>query len=110
SFRVKIPDSRTDSLREWVGKPLVFGIRPDDMFDKSLSPTVRANDCNTLRVAVEVVEPMGATSILYLNTGTDTLVASVDSATRARENEALDIVLDVEKAHLFDKETEKTIY
>jgi multiple sugar transport system ATP-binding protein len=110
SFQVRVPSSRDGELRGWVGKPLVFGIRPEDVFDKALSPTVQPNEGNTVRVGVDVVEPMGATSILYLNTGTDTLVASVDSATQARENESLDVVMEMEKAHLFDKETEKTIY
>ena len=62
-----------------------------------------------VEVGVDVIEPMGAQSVLYLSVGNDTLVASVDSATTAREDEKLPIVLDMNKAHIFDKETETAI-
>ena len=64
---------------------------------------------NTFAVDVEVVEPMGAESVVYLTAGTDALVASLDSATQAKENEKLQITLDMHKAHIFDKTSEKAI-
>ena len=109
SVRVALPPTRAEPLREHLGRPLVFGVRPSDIYDRAISPIVAPTADNTVRTEVEVIEPMGADSVIYLNTGTHTLVASVDSSTRAREQEALDVVFDMDRVHLFDRETEQTL-
>jgi multiple sugar transport system ATP-binding protein len=109
SFRVTMPPARTDGLRDYVGKPVIFGIRPSDIYDKALSPAVAPTEGNTVRAEVEVIEPMGADSILYLASGPHSLVASMDSSTQAREQETLDVVFDMERVHLFDPESEQTL-
>ncbi len=108
-FRVKLPAERVDPLQEYQGEPVVFGVRPSDIYERQHSPLDDANSGSVITVEVEVVEPMGAEAILYLRSGEDELVASVDSATSAREDEPLEVVLDVAKCHVFDKETEVTI-
>ncbi|MGQ9729732.1 MAG: ABC transporter ATP-binding protein [Candidatus Zipacnadales bacterium] len=107
---LRIPDDKADIARQHVGKTVEFGVRPSDIYDTAISPVVEPNEHNTVRAQVEVIEPMGADSILYLRLGSIQLVASVDSGTRAREQEPLDFVFDMDKAHLFDKETELTIF
>ncbi|MFQ6131219.1 MAG: ABC transporter ATP-binding protein [Armatimonadota bacterium] len=109
SFAVRASDSQNGALVPHLGKRMEFGLRPEDIFDAELSPTVKPEPGNTVRVKVEVVEPMGATSILYLNSGSHSLVASVDSETRAKEGEELEVVMDMEHAHIFDKETELAV-
>ena len=109
-MKLRVPDAGRGELGEYVGRPLVFGIRPEHMYDKALSPAVPADDGNTVRMGVEVIEPMGATSILYLNCGAHSLLASIDSATQAQEQGSLDVVFHMEKAHLFDAETQQTVY
>ena len=95
----------------YLGKAVEFGVRPSDIYDTAISPVVTPNEHNTARVNVDVIEPMGADSILYLTLGSDVqLVASVDSGTRAVEQQPLDVVFDMDKSHLFDKETEATIF
>ena len=108
-FRVKCPDDWREKVAGEIGRPIVFGVRPSDLYDKAISPIVTPSPDNTVAMEVEVLEPMGAESVLYLNTGSDSLVASVDSATQATERSKLDVVFDMRKAHLFDKETELLI-
>lgn len=109
SFQVALPPDRVAAYTEHAGRPIIFGIRPTDMYDKDVSPIVAPAPGNTITVNVDVIEPMGAESILYVSTGSDTLVASVDSATHAKEGAPLELVLDMHKAHIFDKDTEKAI-
>jgi multiple sugar transport system ATP-binding protein len=112
-FRVRLPDpaepEREQRLAGYVGKPVVFGIRPTDIFDSANPGPVEVTAANTIQVQVDVIEPMGAESVLYLSVGDETLVASVDSATAAQEGEALDVVLNMSKAHLFDPGTDQAI-
>jgi multiple sugar transport system ATP-binding protein len=58
---------------------------------------------------VEVVEPMGAESMVYLQAGEHDLVASLDSATCAQEGEPLELALHLERAHLFDADSGETV-
>ncbi len=105
-----IPDERKAVTEPYVGETVEFGVRPSDIYDKGLSPIVEPDPHNTTRAQVDVIEPMGADSILYLTLGGVQLVASVDSGTHAREQEPLDIVFDMAKSHLFDKQSEQTIF
>ena len=64
---------------------------------------------NTVTVEVEVIEPMGAECVLYVNCGGDDMVVNLDSATGAKERQPLEVVFDMAKCHVFDQETEVTI-
>ena len=109
--QLEIPGDLAEAAKPFVGKPVEFGVRPSDMFDTAISPVVTPDPSNTARVNVDVIEPMGADSVLYLTLGDDVqLVASVDSGTRAVEQQPLDVAFDMSKAHLFDKATDATVF
>jgi len=38
------------------------------------------------------------------------VVATVDAETSARDGQALDVVFDLDKTHLFDPDTERALY
>jgi len=111
SFKVVIPESKDGKKFEsYVGKPVVFGVRPEDMFDKALSPLLKPTRENTIKVAVDVIEPMGPIVTMYLTSGEHSLVATIDAETKAKEGREMEIVLDMEKTHLFDDETKEAVY
>jgi multiple sugar transport system ATP-binding protein len=110
SFRVKVPDDKADAVKSYSGKPVVFGVRPEDIFDKSLRPLVQPSPENTIKATIDVVEPMGPVVTMYLNSNGNSMIATIDAETRGRENEEIELVLDLDKTHVFDKETEKAIY
>src|SRR5207248_152774 len=101
-FKVHLPEAKAEKLAPYIGKEVVFGIRPQDIFDKTLAPAAVAQQENLVRMNVEVIEPMGSVSTLFLNAGQQTLVAEVDAETRAKEGAPLDLFLDAESAHIFD--------
>ena len=110
SFAVSAPASQDGKLEGYVGKPVIFGVRPADIFDKGLKNPIEASLGNTLRTSVDVSEPMGDIITLYLTCGVHSLVATIDAETKAKDGEALDVVVDVDKTHLFDPDTEQAIY
>ena len=107
NFTVKLLDEHMEVMEDYVGKEVVFGIRPEDIFDKIYASN--ASPENTITATVEVVEPMGAEAYLYLTTGKNPFLARVDSYEQIEVNQDIDLVLDMSKSHFFDKETEKTI-
>ena len=110
SFRVLIPESKNS--KDWdkyVGKQITFGVRPEDIFDKAI-PMVPATEENTIKALVDVIEPMGAIVTAYLTTGTHSLVATIDAETKMKELQELEVVFDMDKTHVFDKDSEAAIY
>ena len=108
-FRVKVPAEKTAKLKDYIGKEVVFGIRPEDIFDKNLSGTLTPNADNTVTAGVDVIEPMGPIVTAYLTCGDHSMIATIDAETQIVETENSEFVFDMSKAHLFDKKTEETL-
>ena len=106
AFQVRLPPHRAAALAAYAGRPAVLGIRPEDIHDATAASEI--NRDNVVQAKVDVIEPMGAVSILYLTAGAHTLLASV-GATTAREGAILDVVIDAETALVFDKDSELRI-
>jgi multiple sugar transport system ATP-binding protein len=109
TFKLHLPEARAAALADYVGKEVVLGLRPQDIHDKALSSPTTPNLDNVVRMTVDVIEPMGAVSTVFLNVGNQSLVAEIDAETKAKEGAPLDVVLDAAAAHVFDKDTEQTI-
>ena len=58
---------------------------------------------------VEVTELMGAETYLYLNCEGNAVTARVEPTSTAKSGDKIKVAFDLNKMHLFDKETEKTI-
>jgi len=60
---------------------------------------------------VDVIEPMGAETYIYLSLGEEIpqLIARVNAQTDAVTGEQHKVALNMAKCHLFDKETEKSL-
>ena len=108
-FKIHLPPARAEALAPYIGKTVVLGLRPQDIHDKSLAPQNVRSQENALRMTVDVIEPMGAVSTVFLNSGRQSLVAEVDAETSAKEGAPMDVLLDAESAHVFDKDTEIAI-
>ena len=52
---------------------------------------------------------MGSEVLLYLNTGKNTLVARVEPQNEAKVNQEIEILFNLEKIRLFDKDTQERI-
>ncbi|NLJ74549.1 MAG: sn-glycerol-3-phosphate ABC transporter ATP-binding protein UgpC [Firmicutes bacterium] len=108
--RLRLPEetaARMKNINSYIGKEVVFGIRPENMEEYD---SVLSDADSTIQCMVEVREPMGAEIYLYLLLPDETtFVARVDSSSKVRAGEAVQITLDMNKCYLFDKETEKAI-
>ncbi len=106
-FQVKIIDSMVKTIASYLEKEVIFGIRPEDIYDKLF--VSEAPSENTIRATCEVIEPMGSEAYLYLNTGKSPLTARVGGHDKPAINSEMDLVFDMSKIHFFDKDTDKTI-
>ncbi|NCC52349.1 MAG: sn-glycerol-3-phosphate ABC transporter ATP-binding protein UgpC [Spartobacteria bacterium] len=107
TFSIRVEDGQRQALQAYIGKEVVFGVRPEDITD-ALYVTNPPPDLQ-VKATVEVVEPMGAEVFLYMNTGKHSFIARVDTHAKVRVNEELSMIFDMKKTHFFDAGTEETI-
>ena len=107
NFQVKIIDAMLPKISHCLNKEVIFGIRPEDIYDKLF--VSYASSENTIKANCEVIEPMGSEVYLHLNTGKSSLIAKVGGHNRPTINQDMDLVFDMAKIHFFDKDTDNTI-
>ncbi|CAH0344351.1 sn-glycerol-3-phosphate ABC transporter ATP-binding protein UgpC [Bacillus sp. CECT 9360] len=106
---IAVPEGKMKVLRDqgYVGKEVILGIRPEDFHDE---PVFLESSSNTLIDAhIEVAELMGAEFMLYSSIGGQEFIARVDARGSVSPGETLELAIDMNKAHFFDKETEYRI-
>jgi multiple sugar transport system ATP-binding protein len=123
-------------LRGFEGKPLILGIRPEDLEDASLAEGDKSG--RTMPAVIDIREDMGSEVFVHFGSGGrpvrgadvaaavgqeaieatqehtkekgSLFVARLDRHTRATEGERIDLVVDTERLHFFDPETGRAIY
>ena len=101
-----VPSEKSSELSNYVGREVVFGIRPENVYDDYDSINRYAN---AMEAKVEVTELMGAEIYLYLTVGSASVTARVAPTSKAKPGDTIKIAFDLSRLHIFDKETEKNI-
>jgi len=100
-FQLPIPNRKAPYYQSFIGSEAIFGIRPNDIYDRPYAPeNLRGN---TIRAIVEVIEPLGSEIHLYVTAGKHNLVACVDVQTSVRVHQEIELAIDLDKMHLFEK-------
>ena len=102
-----IPDHMADALQPYLDREVVCGIRPEDIISAGTSREWPHGQ--EITATVEVVEPMGSETFLYLTTGTHSFIAKVDAHVEPVIDSVTALVVNMEKAHFFTKEDERAI-
>jgi multiple sugar transport system ATP-binding protein len=106
-FSLQIPDDRKEVYQSHVGKAIIFGVRPEDIYTSEYAPPgIIAQPVET---TVDITELMGNEIILFLKSGKHDFVARVDPRTRAVIGEPMQVVINMDNMHIFDRETEQAI-
>ncbi|HEX2949605.1 MAG TPA: ABC transporter ATP-binding protein [Armatimonadota bacterium] len=108
-FTVTLPTKYAAQVKSMIGRSVTFGIRPEDIYDKTIVPANLANLSDVIPVNVDVTEPLGANVFAYLKTKSLDFVASLVSDTIVRPGAKIDVLFDMGRCHLFDVETEEAI-
>jgi multiple sugar transport system ATP-binding protein len=141
-FRLELPEEvftdRPD-LKDYVGKRVILGLRPEDMEDASM--ITDAPDGRRLRATVSLREALGAEVLVHFavsappvltddtrelasdvgqdilqttearaREGTSIFLARLSPRTTAREGEPIELVVNVNRLHFFDQESGLGIY
>ena len=103
SFTIEITGRYAGSLKNYVGKDVTFGIRPEDLH------AIGSREASVITAKAEVVEPLGAETHLYIRTDKHSLIAKVPPTVHPAVGDEVLFKPDINKALFFDLDTEKTI-
>jgi multiple sugar transport system ATP-binding protein len=96
---------RLESLASrYVGKEVVFGIRPEH-----ISNEPKAGSSTPVTLSVDIAEPMGSESLVYLKAGSGNVIARIQGEHVFHMGEPVTVQLDLDKVSLFNPETEEVI-
>jgi multiple sugar transport system ATP-binding protein len=107
SFSVEIPEGRRGVYAPHDGKPVIFGLRPEDIYDPQYeSPEIIGHQ---VEGSVEVTELMGNEIFVFLKSGDHDYVARIDPRTGFKMGDKVNVTFNMGNMHIFDKETEQAI-
>lgn len=108
-YAVSLPErmQNDEKLRNYLGKKIVFGIRPEDLHANE--EYENEDKTNRIDLRVEIAEMMGSEIYLYGELDGEKFIANVPSNKRIQNNSDVALYLDTKRVHIFDKETEELI-
>ena len=109
-FYVELPAAKADAdaLKYYVDKPVVMGIRPENIHDEEMY--LSAAKTGIIEADVEVTEMLGAETFLYITCEGVPLTARVSPRCSARPGDTVKLAIDPNKIHLFDKDDEHALF
>ena len=110
SIDLAFPAAERLAAREFIGKEVILGIRPEDLELSQFSRKEAKAAGIGFPAIVDAVEPMGAETNLYLQTGAHTLVCRSHQAFDHRDaGRRLQFEMNLAKSHLFDPVSTKRL-
>ena len=108
-YSIPIPEGKGDKsvFGPFVGKDVALGIRPEDLHTEPVF--LEASKESVIEAEVELAELMGAEIYLYTVCAGNKLTVRAPARTQARNGDTVRLALDMNKLHIFDKESEKVI-
>jgi multiple sugar transport system ATP-binding protein len=122
-FHLKLPTERKAALTKLGGGargpnaviprgvpgnlPLVLGVRPENIFER---PSYHdAVDGNVIKARVNFLEPLGSEVLATCSIAQHEINVRLNRRTRAKSDEVIELVLDMERVTLFDLATTEAI-
>jgi multiple sugar transport system ATP-binding protein len=91
-------------VSKYIDKPIVLGVRPEHITEET-----KNGSHVPLTSAVDIAEPMGSESLVYMKAGGGNFIAKIHGEKLFHQGQPLTVYVDTGKILLFDPETEAVI-
>ncbi len=111
-YSVEVPAGKVSTLKKdgYIGKNIVLGIRPEDIHDQLSEPIIfETYPKAVIDVVVDIPELLGAETNIHTTINGANLVAAIPARSDLSFKSEISLVLDMNKCHFFDVETENVI-
>jgi multiple sugar transport system ATP-binding protein len=107
-MNLKIPQDKVKLVEKYINKEAILGLRPEHISD---TMTVKDYEPETtFKASIWVVEPLGSEKLVHIRNENDTLVARLDPHVKLQTGDVAEFTVRMDLAHIFDKETEETVF
>jgi multiple sugar transport system ATP-binding protein len=104
---IPVPERFSEALRGYSERSITIGIRPEDIYlEKPDTPGANLHACPAV---VEVAEPLGNEIIFHLKCGDGEIVAREPSQTTCSVGDTIELFLNLDKMHLFESGTGRSL-
>lgn len=102
NFQLPVPEKKAPHYQSLAGSEAIFGIRPNDIYDRAFAP--EPIKTNSIRSVIDVIEPLGSEIHLNMAAGKHSLIAAVDVQTVYQVHQEMELAFDLDRMHLFQKD------
>ena len=102
-YRIPLPEALASKVGHHTNSDFVFGIRPEHFLEKAPQDE-SLKRLPTIRAKVNVTETLGKETLFDLSTGAHALTAILDGDTDTAINREIELLLNIEKIHLFNEQ------
>src|ERR1700730_3903575 len=109
-LQVKLPAEKKAAISRIVrdgSLPIVLGIRPEDFSERRSYDG--AADGNIIQARVIFLEPLGSEVLATCSLGPHEIIVSLSPRSVVKSDEMIELVIDMERARLFDPATEEVL-
>jgi multiple sugar transport system ATP-binding protein len=103
-----VPPTKAPTLEAYLGQTVTLGIRPENIHDAHFVPP-GVNATSAIPATVNVTERMGSEIYVYIERGGKEFIGRFDPRSAAHTGQTVQAVIDMDKMHLFDCETEMAL-
>ena len=96
-----VPPEKKVYLQHIINSEVIMGIRPEHLDEKTFADTSAYKA--SISATVDVIETLGAEVQLIVSTGDHSIVARVDARTITKRRENINLALNIDHLHFFDK-------
>jgi multiple sugar transport system ATP-binding protein len=98
-FTLQVDDRHASKLADRLNQPLYLGLRPEDILDRKVAAA--APPGHVFRATVDLVEAMGAETLLYLKTAAHGCIARFAGQIHEQPSAKIELVAHLDRAHYF---------
>jgi multiple sugar transport system ATP-binding protein len=106
-FRLSVAGPLAAAAERHDQPEVVVGFRPEHVVERTDWPEGRPGQ--VVSAQVEVVEPLGSETYVYLKSGEHSFVGRFNERTAVRAGDRVEVVVDLARVHLFDPATERRL-
>jgi multiple sugar transport system ATP-binding protein len=108
-LKLQVPEPKVALLKEkdLLERPIILGIRPEDLHDELVA--LETYKDSKAKLLVDVAELLGAETNIHITIGDTAIIAKVNARSDVHIGDTLELAFNMNKCHFFDPESELRI-
>ncbi len=109
NLKLRLPEPKYQLLKtkNYLDRPIVFGIRPEDLHDELVA--LETYNESSAEMDVDVAELLGSETNIHISVGKTNIIAKVNARSDIHIGDKIKLAFNMNKCHFFDPDNELRI-